>query len=99
MGALALGHLLRGPGDYHVSTFIAAFGPEVDDMIGALDHVHIMLDHYQGIPLFQQPFEGGKELVDIREVQPRGGLVEDKERPGLSHSYMLGELQPLCLPP
>ena len=92
MGCLTRRHLLRGAGGDHIATFIPSFRPEVDYVIGALDHVHIVFDDHQGVPLRHQPVEGSQELADICEVQARGGFVEDKEGVPLAAAYMASEL-------
>ena len=41
------GDLFGGSGGYDFAAGAAAFGAEVDDPVGALDHVEIVLDHDQ----------------------------------------------------
>ena len=60
---------------------LAAFGAEVDDPVGGLDHVEIVLDDEQRVPGFEQLPERGQQLGDVVEVQPGRRLVEDVEQP------------------
>src|SRR5882672_6747284 len=58
----------------------AAFRTEVDDPVGGLYDVEVVLDDYDGIALVPQPVEHVEELRDVVEVQAGGGLVEYVER-------------------
>ena len=58
----------------------AAFGAEVDDPVGGLDHVEVVLDDDDGVPLRREAVEHLEQLADVVEVQAGGGLVEDVER-------------------
>jgi subtilase family serine protease len=55
------------------------FGAHVDDPVGGLDDVEIVLDDDQRAAAVDELAEGGEELGDIVEVQAGGGLVEDVE--------------------
>jgi hypothetical protein len=68
----------RAAGDYFAAA-MSALGAEVNDVVGGLDHVQVMLDYHnrvagghEAIKAFQQPF-------DVGEVQACGRLVEDVE--------------------
>ena len=73
-------HLLgRALGD-HPAAAVAALGAEVDDVVGALDDVEVVLDDDHGVARLDQPVEHLEELLDVGEVQAGGRLVEDVER-------------------
>src|SRR5450759_2908577 len=57
-----------------------ALGPEVDDPVGRLDDVEVVLDDDHGVALVHEPMQHLEELVDVGEVQAGGGLDEDVER-------------------
>ena len=59
--------------------FIAGLGPEIDDPIGTLDHLKIMLDHDDGVAGLDQSLKQLHEDCDIVEMQAGRRLVEDKE--------------------
>ena len=59
----------------------AAFGTEIDDPVGDLDHVEVVLDDHQRVAGFEQLAERGEQLGDVVEVQAGGRLVEDVEQP------------------
>jgi len=56
------GDLLRCAHRNDVSSCISPFRTQVDDMVGALNHVHIMLDDYYGVTGINQRFEAFEEL-------------------------------------
>ena len=56
-------------------------GPEVDDPVGRLDDVEVVLDHEHGVAGVDQPLQHHEQLAHVVEVQPGGRLVEDVERP------------------
>src|SRR5690606_16282609 len=74
----------------------AALGPEVDDPVGRLDHVEVMLDHDDRIAAVRKPLKDAEQALDIREVQPGRRLVEDIECPsGRAPGELRGELYAL----
>ena len=52
------GDFLGGAGGHNSAAGIATFGPEVNDVVGAFDHVHIVLHHHQGVALLDEAVEG-----------------------------------------
>src|SRR5215467_9731682 len=77
---LVLGDILGGPLGDDAATAVAALGPEVDHPVGGLDDVEVVLDDHDGVAGVAQAVQNGKQEVDVLEVQPGGGLVEDVER-------------------
>ncbi len=73
-------HLGRRPLGHQQAAALAAFGAEVEQPVGAADHVEVVLDDDQRMPGLQQAPEGAHELGDVVEVQAGGGLVEEEER-------------------
>src|SRR5438445_6395272 len=71
--------LRRADGD-HLAARLAALRPEVDDPVGLLDHVEVVLDHEHRVPGVDEPLQHLEQLLDVGEVQTRGRLVEDVER-------------------
>ena len=58
----------------------AAFGAEVDDVIGGFDHVEIMFDNDQACAVIDQCSEGGEQFVDVVKMQAGRRFVEDEKR-------------------
>jgi len=95
---LDLSDLFRRPGGHHRPTLFAAFGPEVDDVIGRLDDIQVVLDHHECVAGIEQLPERGEQLRDVVEVQPRGGLVQDIQQPLTAmRRQMRRDLDPLRL--
>ena len=63
------------------TALFAAFRAEIDDPIGALDHLEIVLDHDDRISLLDQPLKQPNEQRDVVEMQAGGRLVEDEQTP------------------
>ena len=70
------GHIFWGAFDDDEAAAAAAFGPHVDDPIGGLDDVKVVLDHEHGVSLIGEPMQHAEQLCDVMEMQPRRGLVE-----------------------
>ena len=73
------GDLFRGAGGDDLAAAGAAFGAHVDDPVGGLDDVEVVLDDEEGAAAVDELAEGGEELGDVVEVEAGGGLVEDVE--------------------
>ena len=81
-----------------LAAFLAPFGPEVDDPVGGLDHVEVVLDDEQAVPGLEQLAERRQQLGDVVEVQAGGRLVEDVEHAiAAVRRQVRGDLDPLRL--
>ena len=79
VGVRVGGDLFGGAGGDDLAAGGAAFGAEVDDPVGGLDDVEIVLDDEERAAAVDELAEGGEELGDVVEVEAGGGLVEDVE--------------------
>src|SRR6185312_2473842 len=59
------------------TTAVARFGAEVDDPIGELDDVEVVLDDEKCVSVVEEPFKDALQFPDVLEVEARGGLVHD----------------------
>src|SRR2546425_7128259 len=85
----------RALGDDAAAAF-AAFGAEVNDPIGLLDDVEVVLDDEHGVAEIDEALQDVEELSNVIEVQAGGGLVENVERAaGLAFRKLSGELDAL----
>ena len=87
MGDQRTGDLLGRALGNHVTSPFAAFRTEVDDPVGRLDDVQVVLDDEHGIPPVHQPVEDVQQLADVVEVESRGRFVQQVDglagaRPG-----------------
>ena len=71
--------LFRRAGGDDLAALIAAFRAEVDQPIGGLDDVEIVLDDDERRAGFEKFAESGEELGDVVEVETGGRLVENVE--------------------
>ena len=77
---------------------VAALGAEVDQLVGRLDHVEVVLDHDDGVAVVDQAAEHLEQALDVGEVEAGGRLVEDVEGvAGGDLRELGGELDPLGL--
>ena len=72
--------LLGRAGRDDEAALVAALGTEIDDVIGGLDHVEVVLDHEDGVAGRHQPLQHLQELPDVLEVESGRGLVQRVER-------------------
>src|SRR5215469_3361253 len=56
---------------------LSAFGAEVDDPVGLLDDVEMVLDDEHGVAQIDEALQDVEEFADVVEMQAGGGFVED----------------------
>src|SRR4051794_17002216 len=79
VGALDRGNLLGGAGGNHLSPLLASLGAEVDQAVGGLDHIEVVLDHDDAVAGVDEATEHVEQALNVGEVQAGGRLVEDVE--------------------
>ena len=98
VGIVDRGQLLGGAGGDDAAAGLAPLGPKVDDPVGRLDHLDVVLDHQHGIAGGHETLQNIEEQLDIGEVQAGGGLVQQVEGPaGALLDQLAGELDALGL--
>ena len=75
-----LDDIFRRADDDQPAPFVARFGAHVDDPVGRLDHVQVVLDHHDRVAQVDQAVEHVEQLGQVVEVQAGGRLVEQVER-------------------
>ena len=73
-------NLLRRSARHDVPAVRARFRAQVDDPVGRLDHVEIVLDHDDRVALVDEAIEHFEQLGQVVEVQAGGRLVEQVQR-------------------
>lgn len=58
---------------------IATIGPEVNDPVGILHHLEIVLNDKDGMPTFNELIEGVEKFGNVMKMQTRRGLIKDKQ--------------------
>ena len=56
-----------------------AFGPQVDDMVGAFNDVQVMFNHHNRVAHIDQPEQNVEEFLNIGKMQADGRLIQDIE--------------------
>src|SRR5436305_1587306 len=79
VGARLRRHLLGAAEGDDLAALLTALRPEVENAIGGLDHVEVVLDHHDGVARVHEPLQHLEQPLDVREVEAGGGLVEDVE--------------------
>ena len=98
VAALARRDLLGRAGDDDLAAAVAALGAEVDDPVGGLDDVEVVLDDEHGVAGIDQALQHDQQLAHVVEVQAGGRLVEDVEgAPGAAPLQLARELDALRL--
>ena len=70
-------HLLRRARADDGAAAVAPLGTQVDQVVGALDDVQIVLDDHHGVAAVHQPLEHLQQLAHVVGVEAGGGLVQD----------------------
>src|SRR4051812_21778332 len=70
-------HFLRRSGNDELAALVAAFGAEVQNPIGALDHVQVMFDDEHGVTSLDETLQRIEQPLNVSEVQAGSGFVED----------------------
>jgi hypothetical protein len=80
MAVSAQGDVLRRPLGHDPPAAVAALGTHVDDPVGGLDDLQIVLDDQDRVALVHQRMQHLQQLAHILEMEPRRRLVEDVDR-------------------
>ncbi len=93
-----LGDLFRRADGDDLAPAVAALGAEVQQVVGDLDDIQVVLDHNDGVAVLDQLLQHLQQLARILEVQAGRRLVEDVERlAGGPFRQLLRQLDPLGL--
>src|SRR5690606_5024103 len=93
-----LGDILGSAARDEPATTVAALRSEVENPVGVLDDVEVVLDDDDRVAFVDQSLQHEKQLADVLEVQAGRRLVENVDRPsGRSLLQLGGELDALGL--
>ena len=82
-----------------IAALLPALRTHVDEPVGGLDDVEVVLDHDDAVALVDEPVQHLEQPLDVREVQARRRLVKDVQRaPGGDLRELGRELDALRLP-
>ena len=95
---LAAADFLGGAHGYYIAAAVASVGTHVDDMVGTLDDLKVVLDDDYGVSARDEGVEGLKEFLEVVEMKAGGRLVEDEHRGDyLLHTYEVCQFHALVL--
>ena len=61
------------------SSMCACGGAEVDEVVGTLDDVKVVLNDEEGMTTINETLEDDEEAFDVGEMKAGGGFVENEE--------------------
>lgn len=97
MRTTAPGDSFGCPDNENLATPVATLRAEIDNPVGALDDIKVVLDYDYSVAVITQSIENVEQLLDVMEVEAGSWFVEDIERgAGISPGEFLGQLDPLC---
>ena len=93
-------NFFRGARRDDLTTGITASGSEIDDVVGRLEDVEVVLDDDDRVPGVHEAMQDAQQLLDIREVESCRRLIEDVQRAaGVATRELGAELDALRLAP
>ena len=81
MALLVSGNLGRCTDRYDASARFSTLRADVDNVVGNLDYVGVVLDDYDRVALVHQGVEHAEQLAYVLEMQARCRLIENVQRP------------------
>ena len=95
-GRRALGHLFRRAGRDNVTARIASFRSQIDDPVGRLDHVQVVLDDQYRVAAIHKIVEHFQQQLNVREVKSGRRFVEQIQGfPGAAFDQFARQLDAL----
>src|SRR5579864_6759536 len=79
------------------SAIFACAGTQIDDVIGGVNGIRIVLDHQNRVSEVTQAFQDADQAVRVARVQPDGRLIENIKRPDQVRSQRCRQLDALRL--
>ena len=67
--------LRRRAGGHHTAAVIAAFGSQIDDVIGFLNDLHVVLNNGHGVALINQGLQNADQALNVGQMQTGGRLI------------------------
>ena len=73
------------------------FGAEIDDPVGGLNEIEVVLDDDDRVPAVDQALQDSQQQVDIVEMEAGGRFIEDIEGfPRSPFAQFARKFDPLC---
>ena len=89
-------HLLGSANGNDIAASFSSIRTYVDDVVGTLYDIQVVLDDDDGVPARDEGIERLKEFLDVVEMKTGGGFVEDEHGGNyLLLTYEIGEFDAL----
>ena len=75
---VATGYFFGGAGNNNIAAVLSAFGSQIDDVVGALDYIEIMLDNDNRVPVADELVKRLHQRVDVVEMETGSRLIKDE---------------------
>ncbi len=79
MAHLAMHHVFRRSRCNNLSACLATLRPKIDDIVGTLDDIEIVLNYEHSVAKIDEPLQHVQKVLYIFEVESGCRLVEDVE--------------------
>lgn len=100
IAAWGAGYFVRSARRDDLAAGRPAFGADVDDVVGDLNHVEVVFDDDDRIAAVDEFVQHVEQQADVLEMEPRRRFVEDVERtPRIALGQLGGELDTLARRP
>lgn len=77
MGSFASCDSFGGPHPHDFPALMATLRSQIDDVIGGLNHIHVMFDQNDRMTGINQAIERLEQPIDVREMQTGGRFIQD----------------------
>ena len=77
MAFFNFGNFFGGAGAHNLSAGKAAFGTNIDDVVGTFNNVEVMFNNDNGMAAVNQLFKGIQQLGDILEMKSGGRFIKE----------------------
>lgn len=72
-----VGYFLGRTSCYNLTAISSAFWPDVDNMVGTTDYIHVVFDDDDGIALVGELVEYAEQYIDIFKMKASRGLIKN----------------------
>ena len=95
-----MGDEVRGrASDHYLSSGVTAFWAEIDNIVRLADYLQIVLHYHYRIALLHQRLQDIQEFLDVRQVQPGRGFIEEVQGARLrGPTQLVGQFYTLSFP-
>ena len=99
VGGFGGSDIFGGSGDDEFASSVTSFRTNIDDPVGGLDDVEVVLDHHDAVALLDEALKGFQQDGDVIDVETGGRFVKDeKSSSRFMSSQACSQFEPLGFP-